>query len=105
MSDNTAGTICHERPNLALSHPHWLAAPPAPRRSQWYATVQESEWAKGQKETRIIDTLEPVLTQHRLVVAESFLREDVATEDRNYSSFTSSPTSPTIGAPRRAMTA
>jgi len=26
-----------------------------------------------------------VLTQHRLVVAESFLREDVATEDRNYS--------------------
>ena len=49
------------------------------------ATVQESEWAKGQKETRIIDTLEPVLAQHRLVVAESFLREDVATEDRNYS--------------------
>jgi hypothetical protein len=29
------------------------------------ATVQESEWAKGQKETRIIDTLEPVLTQRR----------------------------------------
>jgi hypothetical protein len=48
------------------------------------ATVQESEWAKGQKETRIIDTLEPVLTQHRLVVSESFLREDAATEDRNY---------------------
>jgi hypothetical protein len=48
------------------------------------ATVQESEWAKGQKETRIIDTLEPVLTQHRMVVAESFLREDAATEDRNY---------------------
>ena len=36
------------------------------------ATVQESEWAKGQKEVCIIDTLEPVLTQHRLVVAESF---------------------------------
>jgi hypothetical protein len=49
------------------------------------ATVQESEWAKGQKETRIIDTLEPVLTQHRLVVSESFLREDAAEEDRNYS--------------------
>ena len=48
------------------------------------ATVQESEWAKGQKETRIIDTLEPVLTQHRLVVSESFLREDAATEDHNY---------------------
>jgi hypothetical protein len=49
------------------------------------ATVQESEWAKDQKEVRIIDTLEPVLTQHRLVVAESFLREDAATEDPNYS--------------------
>src|SRR5215469_6706758 len=49
------------------------------------ATVQESEWAKGQKETRVIDTLEPVLTQHRMVVCESFLREDAATEDRDYS--------------------
>ena len=44
----------------------------------------ESEWAKGQKETRIIDTLGPVLTQHRMVVAESFLRQDAATEERNY---------------------
>ena len=40
--------------------------------------------AKGQKETRIIDTLGPVLTQHRMVVAESFLRQDAATEERNY---------------------
>jgi hypothetical protein len=48
-------------------------------------TVQESEWAKGQKETRIIDTLEPVLTQHRLVVNESLLRKDAKTENRNYS--------------------
>ena len=31
------------------------------------AAVLESEWAKGQKETRVIDTLEPVLTQHRMV--------------------------------------
>src|SRR5215470_15220686 len=28
---------------------------------------------------------ESVLTQHRMVVAESFLREDAATEDRDYS--------------------
>ena len=48
-------------------------------------TVQESEWAKGQKEVRIIDTLEPVLTQHRLVASESFLKEDAGQEDRNYS--------------------
>jgi hypothetical protein len=25
-----------------------------------------------------------MLTQHRMVVAESFIREDAATEDRNY---------------------
>lgn len=48
-------------------------------------TVQESEWAKGQKETRIIDTLEPVMTQHRLVIDESLLRSDARNEDRNYS--------------------
>jgi hypothetical protein len=48
-------------------------------------SVQESEWAKGQKETRIIDTLEPVLTQHRLVIDESLLRTDVREQDRNYS--------------------
>lgn len=48
-------------------------------------TVQESEWAKGQKEVRIIDTLEPVMTQHRLVVSEELLRADSKAEDRNYS--------------------
>ena len=64
----------------------WVAAFQPILEKTWKggATVQESEWAKGQKETRIIDTLEPVLTQHRMVVAESFLREDAATEDRNY---------------------
>ncbi len=39
--------------------------------------IQESEWAKGQKEVRIIDTLEPVMTTHRLVVDESVLRADI----------------------------
>lgn len=48
-------------------------------------TVRLSEWATRQKETRIIDTLEPVLTQHRLVVNESFLKEDASVSDRNYS--------------------
>jgi hypothetical protein len=64
----------------------WVAAFQPILEKAWKggATVLESEWAKGQKETRIIDTLEPVLTQHRMVVAESFLREDAATEDRNY---------------------
>lgn len=51
-------------------------------------SVQESEWAKGQKETRIIDTLEPVLTTHRLVVDEVVVRQDlkeVAGAEREYS--------------------
>ncbi len=48
-------------------------------------SIKESEWAKGQKEVRIIDTLEPVLTAHRLVVNEAILREDVQSDDRNYS--------------------
>lgn len=47
-------------------------------------SVKESEWAKGQKEVRIIDTLEPVLSAHRLVVNEAILREDVK-RDRVYS--------------------
>lgn len=47
--------------------------------------ARESEWAKGQKEVRIIDTLEPVLTAHRLVVNESILKQDAKTDDRAYS--------------------
>jgi hypothetical protein len=40
-------------------------------------TVRESEWAKGQKEARICDTLEPVLTQHRLVLDTSIAEDEV----------------------------
>lgn len=50
-----------------------------------HCAVEESEWAKGQKETRIIDTLEPVMTAHRLVVDEALLRRDVRTDERGYS--------------------
>jgi hypothetical protein len=48
-------------------------------------SVKESEWAKGQKEVRIIDTLEPVMASHRLVVNESILKEDAKQDDRVYS--------------------
>jgi len=41
----------------------------------------EAERASVQKERRIIDVLEPVLNQHRLVVAESVVRADVSLED------------------------
>ena len=38
-------------------------------------TVEEASWAKGRKEERIIDTLEPVMNTHRLVVDESVARD------------------------------
>lgn len=38
-------------------------------------TVREAEWAKAQKEVKIIETLEPVMTTHRLVVNESVAKD------------------------------
>ena len=51
--------------------------------------VEEAPWSRSQKEKRIIDTLEPVLNTHRLVVARSVIEADVkvAKEDREYSLF------------------
>lgn len=44
--------------------------------------VEDAEWSRGQKEARIIDTLEPVLNQHRLVVCPSVIEQDYrSTED------------------------
>lgn len=40
-----------------------------------------------QKERRIIDTLEPVMNQHRLVMNASILREDSLTEEVEYQGF------------------
>jgi len=40
-------------------------------------SVFEAEWSKGMKEARIIDTLEPVMTQHRLIVDEAVARDQV----------------------------
>lgn len=56
----------------------WLAAfqPVLARVWPGGCTVVEGEWAKGMKEGRIIDTLEPVMTQHRLVVDESVARDE-----------------------------
>lgn len=50
-------------------------------------TVQESEWSRTQKEIRIIDILEPVLTQHRLIMDESVVRTNATMtgEDLRYS--------------------
>ena len=45
--------------------------------------VEEAPWAKGQKEVRIIDILEPVMNQHRLVVARSCIEDDLAVAKDN----------------------
>tara|TARA_R110001606_G_scaffold398504_1_gene577712 strand:+ start:3683 stop:5347 length:1665 start_codon:yes stop_codon:yes gene_type:complete len=47
----------------------------------------ESNKTNTQKEKRIIDSLEPVLAQHRLVVSTSVINEDLKVEDPRYSLF------------------
>jgi hypothetical protein len=42
-------------------------------------TIEDAKWQQTQKEQRIIDTLEPVLNQHRLVVCPSVIRNDYET--------------------------
>ena len=41
--------------------------------------------AKGQKELRILNTLEPVIRNHKLVIDHSALQRDAAMEDKSYS--------------------
>lgn len=48
-------------------------------------TVIESEWAKGQKEKRVIGTLEPVMTAHRLVLSEEVARAESKADEAVYS--------------------
>ncbi len=79
--------------NMILVEPNyagqvWIAAflpilqkvwPDYDRKTREYGgcTVLEADWAKHQKEVRIIDTLEPVMNTHRLVVDESVARDEV----------------------------
>ena len=52
-------------------------------------TVDEADWAKGQKELRILGALEPVMASHRLIVDEVLIRREAAkskaTEEYQYS--------------------
>lgn len=52
-------------------------------------SIEEADRAQGQKERRIIGTLEPVLNQHRLVVDTRVIKTDLAqsSEDPRYSLF------------------
>ena len=49
-------------------------------------TIEEVNHTK-QKELRTIDTLEPVMNQHRLIVSPQMIREDFDTKDPNYQLF------------------
>lgn len=44
--------------------------------SRYAVSVEDAPWARTQKEARIIDTLEPILNQHRLVVCSSVIEWD-----------------------------
>lgn len=44
-------------------------------------TVEEAKWSQTQKEVRIIDVLEPVMAQHRLVVCPSVIEKDMASTE------------------------
>ena len=48
--------------------------------------IEEVNHSK-QKELRIIDTLEPLLNQHRLVISPQLIRQDFDTTDANYQLF------------------
>ncbi|TCV62297.1 phage terminase large subunit [Neorhizobium sp. S3-V5DH] len=43
---------------------------------QYPCMVEDAAWSKAQKEARIIDTLEPIMNQHRLVVCSSVIDWD-----------------------------
>ena len=47
----------------------------------------EDVTSSGQKEKRIIDTLEPVMNQHRLIMSEEVVRADIKGDDKSYSLF------------------
>jgi hypothetical protein len=49
-------------------------------------TIEEVRHSK-QKELRIIDTLEPLMNQHRIVVSPQLIREDFDTKDPRYQLF------------------
>lgn len=52
-----------------------------------YPCTTEDINSSVQKEKRIIDTLEPVMNQHRLVVDEKLIQEDARVDDQKYQLF------------------
>lgn len=65
----------------------WIAAFRPVLRRVWPEAPgpQEATWAKTQKEARIIDTLEPALGTHRLVLDYGVAQRDLRMENKEYS--------------------
>ena len=83
--DSTLEAICHRaklygvneiviEPNFGDGMFNKLLAPVMAR--IYPCKLSETERSKGQKEQRIVDTLEPVMNQHRLVIDKSLIERD-----------------------------
>ena len=48
---------------------------------EWPVTIEE-RWESGQKELRIIDVIEPIISSHRLVISQEVIKRDRASLDR-----------------------
>ncbi|WP_391564516.1 phage terminase large subunit [Sinorhizobium meliloti] len=84
-SDETLMTILRDakeqKVNLILVEPNFgdgMFAQLLRAKSQVHypVTIEDAAWSKVQKEARIIDTLEPIMNQHRLVVCSSVVEWD-----------------------------
>lgn len=84
-SDETLLTILRDakeqKVNLILVEPNFgdgMFAQLLRAKSQVHypVTIEDAAWSKVQKEARIIDTLEPIMNQHRLVVCSSVVEWD-----------------------------
>jgi hypothetical protein len=55
--------------------------------NKYYPVTIEEVNHNKQKELRIIDTLEPLMNQHRLIVSPQVIRQDFDTQDPHYQLF------------------
>jgi hypothetical protein len=83
--DKTLEAIClaakRQNVNLMLAEPNFGGGMftqllKAKSQSVYPCQVEDAVWSTVQKEARIIDTLEPVMNQHRLVVCPSVIEKD-----------------------------
>ena len=73
--NNSAHIVCIEKNFGNGAHANMMK--PLFAREKWPVQIEEI-YETGQKELRIIDTLEPLLTSHRLVISPSCIEADAA---------------------------